>query len=532
MDVARTAMIRHRTAWILALFAVELVVLAGIYQFTVTLECHETGFNLMCRGLRSLAARAFSVIAVISLMVWAWPEAMRQFRAAAAEATGTRPWAWVHAAGIAILLLPALAFGGDLNTAFGMVAAILLPGAAAAAVGGAFWMAPVRAWAGLLAHDRGKPLVLLGVAALIPDLANLVLPLWDSPLLTRMTFEAVRAFLSLSTDQVISDPEAYVIGLKEFRVHIARQCSGVEGVALVTGFVVIYGALFRQDLRLWRYALTVLPLAISASWALNVVRIGVLIQLGAHVSPDLAVNGFHSYAGWLFFTFLAFGVIWAVHAMGWLHKAKRAQADLPLSRDLSAALTLPLAVMLIVTVLQHALFPHPELGYPIKAIAMLAALPFFWRVFLAMDWRIDRVAVLAGAGVGVGWLALDLTGGGDDVLQGLLAEMTQASLISWVAFRLVGTVLMVPLIEEAFFRGFLLARFVGGGVGGRLVAVVASSLLFGLLHGRWIVGTLAGVVFALVYLRRQSLPDAVIAHVVANLIVALAALYTQDWARI
>ena len=52
------------------------------------------------------------------------------------------------------------------------------------------------------------------------------------------------------------------------------------------------------------------------------------------------------------------------------------------------------------------------------------------------------------------------------------------------------------------------------------------------MHERWLVATLAGVVFALVYLRRGRLADAIAAHMVANLIVAGWAVATGDWAAI
>ncbi|THD85246.1 exosortase E/protease, VPEID-CTERM system [Aliigemmobacter aestuarii] len=537
MQISRTASLRHPALWIALLCAVEVLALASVYQFAVPLECHETGFNLACRGLRSLAARALAMMAAGLLLVWAWPGPVARFLAAGdAARTGLR-WPLLHGLGVLLLLAPAVATllpgaALDIRAAFAPVAVVLAAGALAAALGALFWLAPAAEWWRLLSHDRYAPLAILAAAALVPDLANLVLPLWESPILVRMTFDAVQAYLALSSGAVVSDPAGYVIGLEGFTVHIARQCSGVEGVALVSTFVLFYGALFRRDLHLWRYALTVLPAAIAASWTLNIVRIGVLIQLGASVSPELAVNGFHSYAGWLFFTLLALGVIGVVHALPWLHRTARAGATVPLSRDVSAALTLPLAVMLILTVLQHAFFPHPEIGYPLKAIAMALALAVFWRVWRSFDWKVDGVALAAGCAVGFGWLLFDRSGEGDAGLSLLLSQMTAASLYSWIAFRILGTVLLVPLIEEAFFRGFLLGRLDMRAGTPSLIAILGSSLLFGLLHGRWVAGTVAGLVFALVYLRRRSLPDAVQSHVAANLVVAIGAAATGDWQRI
>jgi membrane protease YdiL (CAAX protease family) len=54
--------------------------------------------------------------------------------------------------------------------------------------------------------------------------------------------------------------------------------------------------------------------------------------------------------------------------------------------------------------------------------------------------------------------------------------------------------------------------------------VALSSLAFGAIHQHWVLGTIAGAVFAFARLRRGRLSDAVLAHAVANAVVAAAAL--------
>jgi len=98
--------------------------------------------------------------------------------------------------------------------------------------------------------------------------------------------------------------------------------------------------------------------------------------------------------------------------------------------------------------------------------------------------------------------------------------------------RLIGTVLLIPVVEEMFFRGYILARLDRGGMVWRIIAVVASSLLFAALHGRWLAAGIAGVIFALVMLRRGRVTDAVVAHMVANAVVAAAALLMLDFSLI
>ena len=61
-------------------------------------------------------------------------------------------------------------------------------------------------------------------------------------------------------------------------------------------------------------------------------------------------------------------------------------------------------------------------------------------------------------------------------------------------------------------------------------AVALSSLLFGLLHGRWVAGTAAGVGYALLLTRRGRLADAVLAHMTTNALIAAVVIVQHRWA--
>ncbi len=316
-------------------------------------------------------------------------------------------------------------------------------------------------------------------------------------------------------------------------MHIAQQCSGVEGVALVTAFVCLYALIFRKEIRFPHYWLVVLPVAIMLSLALNIVRIAALVLIGAFVSPELAVNGFHSYAGWLFFTLLALGIVYGLQTIRWLHRdPARLDRSSPLQQDPVAALILPFVVFMLASVVTQALFTHPALGYPLVAAALAGAVWYFRAQVRALQWALDPVAVGLGALVGLAWVLLADSGNEGQALSQALADLTPVMLTVWVVSRLVGTVLLVPLVEEMFFRGYVMTRLDRGGAPMRLLAIAVSSALFAALHGRWIAAGLAGLVFALVMLRRGRLGDAVVAHLVANLVVAAWALIRFDFALI
>jgi membrane protease YdiL (CAAX protease family) len=61
---------------------------------------------------------------------------------------------------------------------------------------------------------------------------------------------------------------------------------------------------------------------------------------------------------------------------------------------------------------------------------------------------------------------------------------------------------------------------------------VQQDLLFGFMHQRWIAGSLAGAVFALVMYRSRRLSDAIAAHMAANAVVLHWAIAVRNWALI
>ncbi|MCD1627374.1 exosortase E/protease, VPEID-CTERM system [Seohaeicola saemankumensis] len=524
----------HRGLLIFALFLLELFALVIVHQFFVTFECGDTDAMGTCRFLRSLVARSLVVFAAFGVLYWARPRVFSDFAGASARYSGGG-WIGVHFAGLALIWTPLLLTGSEgLGANFDTWALLWALGSALCGLGGMFWIAAPKDWLRVLAQDRFLPVLLLSIAIILPDVADLILPLWDLGYITNATFFVVYQLLSLFNSTTYADPAAYIIGVEQFAVHIARQCSGVEGVALTTAFVLFYALLFRRDLRLTRYWLTVLPLGILFSLLLNVVRIAVLILIGAHISPDLAVNGFHSYAGWLFFTILALVLIFAVQKVRWLHRDTVTRPPVaPVKDDPLAAQILPFVAFMLAGILTQALIPVPSLGYPLIVLVLGLATWTFRHHYRSLPWSLDPLSIGAGVVVGLGWVVLAQTGTAEaSSLAQDLALLSPALLAFWIIMRLTGTILLVPLVEEMFFRGYILARLDRGGMLWRIIAVVFSSLLFAALHGRWVVAGIAGVIFALVMLRRGRVSDAVIAHMTANAIVAAAALLMRDFALI
>ena len=525
----------HRALWLGALFVAEMAALVVAFQVLSDIECRATGIEAACRGLRWVALWVVCAASLLGVYLWARPEARAGFGRITGMAPGGRGWAALHWAGILVTLAPLVVVpAADMNAIFHRVFPVLCAGAAMAAAGGLFWLARPGAWAGWLSGRAASVLAICAVAAAIPGVVVLAGPLWTVQALTDVTFIAVYLMLRLFSDAVVVNPEAYIIGTDGFLVEVADSCSGIEGLVLITAFLALYAVLFRDDLRLRRFGLVIWPLALLVSWVFNTVRITALILIGAHVSPDLAVNGFHSFAGWIMFTALAVGVLIVVNRSRYaLQDAAvpqmRDAAVPPLAQDDVAGRIVPFIVFALSGMIVQAFWAEPALGYPLQVGLMLAAL--WWaRATVAryLDWP-SPLAVLAGLGVGVAWIvSAPLAEPTPEALAGLGA----GAFAVWAVLRILGTVALVPVIEELIFRGYVQARLDRGTPLSRVAAIAVSAGLFALVHGRWIEAALAGIVFSLLYMRHGRLADAMAAHASANALIAAVALWRGDWALI
>jgi CAAX prenyl protease-like protein len=102
--------------------------------------------------------------------------------------------------------------------------------------------------------------------------------------------------------------------------------------------------------------------------------------------------------------------------------------------------------------------------------------------------------------------------------------------------RWLGAALVVPVMEELFWRSFIMrwlekADFMSVNprdVG--LKAVLLSTFVFTLAHTEWLAAVIAGLAYAWLYRRTGSLWPAVIAHAVTNGVLGAWVIAGGHWA--
>jgi CAAX prenyl protease-like protein len=148
-------------------------------------------------------------------------------------------------------------------------------------------------------------------------------------------------------------------------------------------------------------------------------------------------------------------------------------------------------------------------------------------------------STLLGLAVTVAWIGLD---GHYPTLAFLGTRMAfdpavlpSAGRWSFLAIRFAGLVALVPLIEELFWRSFLMRWVIDDEFTkvpiGRVTpaALAATSGLFALAHPEWLPALLTGLAWAWLVWRTKSLSACIISHSTANLALGLYVIATGNW---
>lgn len=112
---------------------------------------------------------------------------------------------------------------------------------------------------------------------------------------------------------------------------------------------------------------------------------------------------------------------------------------------------------------------------------------------------------------------------------------SQAAAIGFITVRLFGSSIVVPVMEELFWRSFLMRylidpKFRSVPMGAfTWLSFTGTAVLFGLEHHRVIVGIIAGVLYGGLLLYQKNLKGVIIAHGVTNLGLGIYIVVTKSW---
>lgn len=181
--------------------------------------------------------------------------------------------------------------------------------------------------------------------------------------------------------------------------------------------------------------------------------------------------------------------------------------------------------------------------YGARAVTVGCLLLVFWRHYTELhhcagiSGRQIIAAITAGIVVFVLWINLDQSWATTGQPAAFNPTLSQSAELDWmlVFFRLLGLAIIVPVMEELFWRSYLLRRidaldFLTGNPGKASVyAILISAALFASEHSQWFAGLIAGLIYTVVYMRTRNLWLPIISHAVTNAALGWWILATNQW---
>jgi CAAX prenyl protease-like protein len=185
-------------------------------------------------------------------------------------------------------------------------------------------------------------------------------------------------------------------------------------------------------------------------------------------------------------------------------------------------------------------------SYVLKTVATAALLWFFWKQYTPISWRFAGIGVLIGI-VGVfQWVGMEhfLLSHWPNYPRlsheaYVPSEHFQSPLAMWsfIAVRWAGASLVVPVMEELFWRDFLWRTILApndfklADVGEwNLSAFLTVALIFGAgVHIEWMTAIVWGLMIGALLVWTKSLGACIIAHGVTNFLLGAYVLHTGQW---
>ena len=178
--------------------------------------------------------------------------------------------------------------------------------------------------------------------------------------------------------------------------------------------------------------------------------------------------------------------------------------------------------------------------YPLQTFCCAGLLAWFWRQYEFQ--RLARVffTVAVAVFVFVLWISPQAFFGFAPRAEGFNPDVLAANPAAYwatVLLRFLRLAVVVPLVEEIFWRGFLLRYFINenfdripfGAFSWLSFAAVTAGFTFVHSPADWPAAAVTGALYNFVAYRTKSLSSCVLAHAVTNLLLGVWIMNTKEW---
>ena len=203
----------------------------------------------------------------------------------------------------------------------------------------------------------------------------------------------------------------------------------------------------------------------------------------------------------------------------------------------------------VVLLLFLAVGPYLPFGrweYPFRVAVLSAALYWLSRKAISLRVRFVLGSLLLGIAVFLVWIGPDFLWPGyrshwlfENAITGKArSSLPESYRLEWMVllFRTLRAVMLVPIIEELFWRAWLMRWLIDGDfqrvpLGAYSArAFWITALLFASEHGAyWEVGLLAGIAYNWWMVRTKNLGDCILAHAATNVALSVYVMLAGKW---
>jgi len=158
-----------------------------------------------------------------------------------------------------------------------------------------------------------------------------------------------------------------------------------------------------------------------------------------------------------------------------------------------------------------------------------------------MRWAFSLEAVLVGIAIFGVWVGFEglyppLTKIAEGWNPNKFYGQGAAAAWSFIVLRILATTIVVPPLEEIFYRSFLYRYFVKLDFRSmpfnqfHALSFVVTSMIFGFMHpDRWLPGVICGLAFQWLVVRKNRLGDAMTAHAITNFLLGIWVVWKGAW---
>ena len=163
-----------------------------------------------------------------------------------------------------------------------------------------------------------------------------------------------------------------------------------------------------------------------------------------------------------------------------------------------------------------------------------------WGMVSEMRWEFSLRALGIGVLVCILWVGLDPwypKMGSKSEGWNPFAIFSHSAALAWffVAVRILGSTIVVPPLEEVFYRSFIYRYLTDKDFTNVPLAVIrampfwVTSVVFGFAHSQWLAGILCGALYQWLVCRTGRLGEAMVAHAVTNCLLGIYVVYKGAW---